>query len=138
MKIKIIRKSRLNSLIEDITKRIDPTRGERLDAEFGKNTLAYHRIREDGTLIKTTEPLEECLMQNKIPGIDLGDWLRNPTSQGLPRKDTPDGDLHYWHPINNAIARFGADSGGAGLVCFLDPQYSSSALGVRAARLRKK
>ncbi|MBI2673242.1 hypothetical protein HYX19_03210 [Candidatus Woesearchaeota archaeon] len=73
-------------------------------------------------------------MGDKLPGIDLGDWLERANSQGLPPKDVKSGSLYYLNPKNGAVARFFANSGWAGLY----PRYSDSGLGVRAARIKEK
>ena len=73
-------------------------------------------------------------MQDKIPGISLDHWLNNANSQGLPVPNTNNGDLYYWHPRDNSVARFRSYSGGALLDCYRDPGDSGSALGVRGAR----
>ena len=73
-------------------------------------------------------------MQDKTPGISLDHWLSNANSQGLPIPNTNNGDLYYWHPRDNSVARFGSDSGWAGLNCVGGPGDSCPALGVRGAR----
>ena len=131
-------------------------RVEWLDACFsaqGETTkVTYHTIRGDGILEQVTEPLEDCLMNDKTPGIDLDDWLKKATYQGFPDKKTgsgsPDkktgsGSLYYWYPRDERVAGFGASSVGAGLGCdgdprnSGDPQNSYSTLGVRRARVKK-
>ena len=126
-----------NILDEILTVR-NPWRSEWLDADFkvinDKLNINYNHRTINGKLKpQNSEPLEECLMQNKTPGIDLDSWLRNPTKQGLPRKDVKDGGLYYWCPMsdNNSVARFVANSDRAVLNCDWDPQYSNSGLGVR-------
>ena len=75
-------------------------------------------------------------MQNKLPGIDLEHWINNHTKQGLPLENNPEGSLWYRAPMkdNNSVARFDADSGGAGLICDRDPTNSNASLGVRFVR----
>ena len=132
----ILSKATLDQVLNEILAVRDPYRAEWLDAKFGNNTIRHHKFDSNGKLTEVTEPLEECLMQDKTPGINLDYWLRNPTPQGLPRNDTPDGDLYYWHPQNNAVALFGAFSDRAGLNCYRDPQGSYLALGVRGAKIK--
>lgn len=127
------------SILDEILTTRNPWRSEWLDAKFeDKNNQSYinynHRTINGELQPQVIEPLEQCLMKDKIPGINLEYWLNNATSQGLPPKNNPKGDLHYWCPINEYVARFGADSDGAVLYCFRLPQYSYSALGVRAAK----
>ena len=77
-------------------------------------------------------------MENKIPGISLDSWLKNPTKQGLPRSNVAEGDLSYWHPRDQSVAWFDANSGGADLNCGgRNPSYWVSDLGVRAAKQLK-
>ena len=128
-------------LFDDITERRDPVRSEWLDAKFTKTgtmrekwMMAYHRFKSNGVLEEVTEPLAACLRKDKTPGIDLAYWLKNPTSQGLPSQQTPDGSLYYWHPGNGTVARLDAVAGGVVLYCYGGPQYSDSGLGVRAAK----
>ena len=72
-------------------------------------------------------------MEDKTPGINLNDWLNSPITQGLPKSNIKSGELYYWAPMkdNNSVARFGADSGGAGLFCDGGPSGASASLGVR-------
>ena len=58
--------------------------------------------------------------------VDLASFNK----QGLPTKEG--NDFNYWFPRsnNNSVARFGANSDRAGLVCNGYPQFSDSALGV--------
>ena len=43
-------------------------------------------------------------------------------------------NIYYWSPIDERVARFYADSDGAGLGCGRNPSYVDSFLGVRAVR----
>ncbi len=135
----------LERLYDEITEVRDPWRAEHLDAKFSKggipviNTkwgITYHKINQDGTLTPVTEPLQDVLMSDKKPGISIDDWLKNATDQGLPSPKVSDGQLWYWHPRDGAVAGFDANSGGAGLGCYGNPQYSNSALGVRPCRVK--
>ena len=129
----------------DITEVRNPYRAEWLDADFktagNKLKINYNHRTINGKLKpKNSELLEDCLMENKTPGISLDYWLSNPTSQGLPRADIGDGSLYYWAPMRDdkSVARFDADSGRAGLGCNGDPADSDSGLGVRAAKIKVK
>ena len=59
-------------------------------------------------------------------------------SQGLPTTESPltqykqGENLMFWHPRNTGVARFDADSDGAGLSCDRGPSYRYSVLGVFA------
>ena len=80
------------------------------------------------------EKLEDCLMQDKKPGIDLEFYLNSPTKQGLPKSETPEGEFYFWYPRDNRVARFDANSGFAGLGCYDGSHYCDVSLGVRAAK----
>ena len=139
---KRIRKSRLNEVLDDITKVREPYRGEHLDGLFSRKDeklqITYHKFNSDGRLESVTELLDEdTLIEDRTPGISLEDWINNPTFQGLPRKNVKSGSLYYWCPKENFVARFGANSGGADLSCDEDPSDSSSSLGVRVARVKE-
>ena len=133
-------KQELDHILDDIVTARFPWQAEWLDAQFVKQGkifnkslyISYHRIKNDGTFEKVTEPLEECLMSDKTPGIDLSDWLARATSQGLPPPDTGDGDQYYWHPRDGTVAGFVASAGRASLSCNWLPRSSNSALGVFA------
>ena len=84
------------------------------------------------TDIKGLGKLENYLPNDKTPGIDLDDWLSNPTKQGLPKSKTKEGKLYYWSPEDGRAAGFYVNSGSANLNCGWDPDGRSSALGVRA------
>lgn len=118
-------------IYEDITVVRSPWRAEWLDAFF-KEEKGVMYIYTRNTQKK--EKLIPCLMKNKTPGIDLNDWLNNPTKQGLPKSNVKEGKLYYWCPENGTVARFLADSGRASLNCGRNPQSSDSALGVRPAK----
>ena len=132
----LMQKQELNSILDDILKVRSPWRTEWLDASFSKQGeqlyITYHKFNQ-GKLEQVTEPepLQACLMKDKTPGISLDNWLQSSPEQGLPSSDTKEGSLYYWHPRENHVARFGADSDGAGLDCVRGPRGSSSALGVR-------
>ncbi|MBI2003975.1 hypothetical protein HYS72_00745 [Candidatus Pacearchaeota archaeon] len=110
-------------------------KGEWLDANFKK--------RDDGLYILTEnenkeERLEECLMQDKTPGISLDDFVKgkNITSQGLPNKNVSSGILHYRYPGNNnrSVAWFCVGYSEASFNCKWNPSITYSYLGVRAVR----
>ena len=128
------------NIFNDITEVRNHYHAELLDAQYSKQgkdlMISYAKVQPDGSLLRTKEPLEACLMTNKTPGISLEDWLNNPTSQGLPRENVPKGSLYYWHPIEGRVSGFGAGSGGVVLGCDVVPRVSDAVLGTRAARVK--
>ena len=134
-----ISSSQLDSLYKEITEVRNPWRAEWLDAKFeivnkSKKILYGHRVTNGNLTAQKSEDLLSYINRDKEPGIDLDEWLSKANHQGLPIPQTKKGDLYYWHPRNGSVARFYADSNGAGLYCDGDPSDSDSALGVRAAR----
>jgi len=67
-----------------------------------------------------------------INGISLEHWLNNPTKQGLPQENSGQGDLVYWHPKEDKVAKFIANVGLSGLWCNAHPDSSHSMQGVFA------
>jgi|SRR3989344_3089288 len=134
----------LKNVFEDIVKIKNPWRAEFLDADFkvkeGKLHINYNHVLDStGNLIpKNSEVLDkETLMQDKLPGINLEDYLtRKHTIQGLPNKNISSGDLYYWYPRsdNSSVARFDAYGNGADLNCYRNPSDAGSDFGVRAVR----
>jgi hypothetical protein len=87
------------------------------------------------------EKLENTLLGEKEHEISLKAWLKNPTPQGLPRRDIkgPDSDedkLIYWPPKDGRVAGFEVSSGNILLDCRLKPFKidSGPVFGVRAAK----
>ena len=134
----------LNSILDEILAVREPWRLEWLDADFKviNNTLHInynHKLTNNQLQPQYSEPLEDCLTQNKLPGIGLNYWLRNATSQGLPPVKTPNGDLWYWAPAsNNSVAGFVSDAGAAWLYCCREPSGSDSSIGVRQAKILQR
>jgi len=98
-------------ILGEILKVREPTRGEWLDANFkvinDRLCINYNHRTINGELKPfNSEPLEDCLMENKLPGIDLDYWFNNPTKQGLPKKNTSKGKIWYWNPRNKTFAWF--------------------------------
>jgi len=146
-----VQPSRLMELYNDITEVRDPWRSEWLDAKFniqvvGKKWaglvnkdvmhITYHIVNSQGVLTEVNEPLEHYLANDKIPGINLDDWIMSVNKHGLPTEDNPDGELYYWKPVDCRVARFDASSGGTGLLCSGGPSFVYSLLGVRPARAK--
>ncbi|MCR4327889.1 MAG: hypothetical protein NUV46_04905 [Nanoarchaeota archaeon] len=122
-----------------------PWRAEWLDARFkfesGFLLIHYnHTFDINGNSIsKNSELLDvDTLMKDKTPGISLENYLgTNHTRQGLPTKEVKSGDLYYYFPRsdNNPVARFFANSDGAGLGCSGSPSDNLPRLGVRAVKI---
>ena len=87
-------------------------------------------IKPDKTFETKKEPLIQCLDEDKV----YADLIFN--TQGLSIKKSTEQNykqgenLRYRKPIKGRVARFGADSNGAGVICYRDPEVSGSALGV--------
>ena len=133
--------SKANQALNDITELRNPWRAEWLNHKYSQKDsgifVTYTKF-VNGKLELVTEHLDEdTLMEDKTPGISLDDWVNNPTSQGLPRKDVKKGSLYFWKPRENSVAGFGAGAGWVGLYCFWDHAGSYSALGVRLIREKK-
>ena len=136
-----LERKELKSLFKEITEVRDPWRSEWLNDRYIEKSNGLYVVRNkfdsSGKLVEATEELDkDTLMQNKIPGIDLDDWLNSSTEQGLPRKNTQDGSLYYWSPTANYVAWFDAGSGWAGLCCYWGPLSSDAGIGVRVARVK--
>ena len=131
----------LKSILEDIIVVKDPYRAEYLDADFKViNKVLYinyeHTLKNGIFTPKYSEPLADCLTKDKLPGIDLNDWLANANYQGLPVKKVKSGELYYWSPVEGRVAGFDANSGRAFLYCDRDPSVTYSSLGVRPSRAK--
>ena len=79
------------------------------------------------------QPLEQCLLQNTYVSLNLNDF----NSQKMPKPTiqthsqyTEGENIHFYHPVENRVARFSAGSGGAVLFCYGGPGGSNPALGV--------
>ena len=84
-------------------------RAEHLDAYFidiiDSRYVRYHRFNDSAKLEEVIEPLDQdTLMKTKIIGISLNGWLKNPTFQGLPTKNTKKGNLEYIGPGDDSVA----------------------------------
>jgi len=134
----------LDNILDEITAVRNPWRSEWLDADFKlKDNKLYinykHKLVGNDLKPQKNELLEDCLMEDKTPGIDLKDLLINSTSQGLPKRNVKDGDLYYYAPDedNNSVAGFGANSDWAYLDCDWYPSDSDAGLGVRRAKIMR-
>jgi len=125
----------------EIAEARDPSRAEHLDANFytmpDELWVGYnHIVDSNGKLVTQDHKKLEGHLMHRTPGISLEYWLNNPTKQGLPPANARQGDLWYWHPEEDSVAKFIANSGRAGLGCGGDPSYSRTDQGVRAVRTR--
>ncbi len=140
--------SSLTQIFNDITEVRSPYRAEYLDDSFtsvkkgrGKSAqeetyIKYHKFNSQGSLVEVAEELDpDTLMKDKTSGIDLRSWLNNRTSQGWPANNVQNGALYYWHPVAGSVAWVVADSGGADLDGYGDPQCSVGGLGVRLTKI---
>jgi len=128
--IEFLKYTKINyqDIYKEITEVRKPWRAEWLDAYFEKRKDGFYILTHNKT--KKEKLDEDTSMKDKTPGISLDDWLNNPTSQGLPRKNINSGDLYYWSPVSKKIARFIANSYGAFLDCCWDSSDEDSNLGV--------
>ena len=137
--VKDASQSEVTTILDDILTVRSPYRAEWLDADFKvyKNGLnVNYYVFENGSIAQKTEQLEDCLMKDKTPGIDLDSWLNNTTKQGLPKANVADGTIWYWFPRsdNNSVAGFIGNAVRAVLICDWYPTDTNPSLGVRAIR----
>jgi hypothetical protein len=126
----------ITQILNNITEVRDPWRAEHLNAAFPAENKITYPIFSSGTLTYTTEDIApDTLREDKLPGISLDAYLRNPTPQGLPRNNVSDSKLYYYHPKTGRVAGFNAGSNGAVLVCGGGPQFSVAELAVRPAKI---
>ena len=129
----------LERILDEILTVKSPWRSEWLDADFKvKGNDLYvnysHTLDAKGNLLpKYSEKLTDYLTEDKTPGIDLNEWLKDANVHGLPKPNIKNGNLYYWAPDrdNNSVAGFLADSVRAALNCDRYPTYTYSDLGVR-------
>lgn len=129
----------LKDVYKDITRAVSPWRAEWIDGEViykdGEFYFAQdHFLDENRELTpKYIQPLKKCLMEDRIPGISLENWLKNPTKQGFPKQNIQTGDVYYMCPCrdNNSVARIFTSEDGMNLGFDGDKYFRSRALGVR-------
>ncbi|MFZ5955778.1 MAG: hypothetical protein ACOYT4_05110 [Nanoarchaeota archaeon] len=124
-------------ILEDIFK-VGNWRAEWLDAHFekkGKDLYVnyYHEFKNGKLIPKCSEKLESCLME------DCYADLNSINNQGLLTQKSSQNYIlgqnsYFYHPRNNKVARFDADSDWADLGCYGDRSVSDAVLGVRAVR----
>ena len=133
---KIINSERLKVIDDEMTGVRDSYRGRWFSDRYQQREdgmyVSFYKINQDGKPELITEKLDEdTLMKDRIPGIDINSWIKNPTAQGLPRKNTKKGNLYWRYPRNGFVAGFVANSVGVDLSCLRNPQDSYAALGVQ-------
>lgn len=141
--------AKVRAILDDILKDGYPPKAEHFDNEFNKREgnssatyVTYHKIRSDRSIEEIMEPLQDCLMENRLISLDY--WLRNATSQGFPPINCAEGNFFYASPRDKGVvlynftnvARFWVDSSGTSLLCDRYPSSSYLSLGVRAVRLK--
>ena len=129
--------AKYNELFNEIAQVREPWRLEWLNARFEEKNGLY-MICEDALVngqLKTIEQkLDDVLMNDKTPGIDMNEWLNSSAKHGLPEKKIKTGSLWYYYPRSGRVAGFSANSDWVFLGCDRDPDYSNSALGVFGVR----
>lgn len=87
-------------------------------------------INPDNTPIFSRAPLEDCLEDDCYIDLDSLNSQGFPTKKSTFKDYIPGRVIMFYRPQKNKNAGFSADSGGAGLGCGRNPQYSNPALGV--------
>ncbi len=119
-----------NHLLNELAEKRSPWRAERIDAFFTQENgqWFYHTLREPtatGLVAKMREPLQPSLREDCF--IDPTAYNR----QGSPTQKSDSSEIKFWHPRNNSVAWFVANSDGVILDCSRHPGLSYSGLGVR-------
>ncbi len=124
---------------------------EWVDVRFGENSrgkLTYNsmhvvernygsmRAIYKGVLCRLSLPLEKCLTNMAVKGVNLNYWLAHATTHGLPPENTPKGRFPYLSPSWCTLGVFPADLSVPFLVA--NNIYSSYNIGVRAAKARNQ
>ena len=96
---------------------------------------AYFEQRDDGMYVLTgnktnVEKLDDCLMEDRKPGISLDHWLSNSTKQGMPKSNSPEGKMFFYHPRDKRVAGLCVGSVRLDLGCDRDPSSAVDSLGV--------
>ena len=128
--------SGVDEILDEIFTIRNQFRGEWLDARFEINNgtmyvFSHRYFNNNGEIIKIKENLEKYIVHNLISGINLKLWLKDPTSQGLPKANCLNGKFHYWSPKDNCVAGIQANPYGTGLFCDKSVTHSEPTLGVR-------
>ncbi|MBI2148155.1 hypothetical protein HYU23_00595 [Candidatus Woesearchaeota archaeon] len=132
-------KKEVERILNEIIEVRSPWRSEWLDAKFINKEeqihIVYNKLNAEGETTEVIEPLKDCLIEDKTPGIGFNSWLNNKAKHGLPLNNIKDGSLWYWYPRANSVVWFRAGSGRVVLLCFGNPGDSGSRLGVRRAKI---
>lgn len=132
---KKINSERLKVIDDEITKVRSPYRGRWISDAYEQKDdgmyVSFYTIKDGKPELVTEKLDEDTLMKDRLPGIDTHFWVKNPTDQGLPRKNVKEGSLYLWHPVNGTVAGFNAGSDRAGFICYGNPQDSGASLGVQ-------
>jgi len=140
---KIVDKGEIDGLLDEKVGVRNPGRAEWLEDSFksagnGIVLMKNYVLQGDVLVPSYNAPLRGCLMNNKTPGINFRNWVKNSTSQGWPRANIKEGETYYWSPTAGNVARLVAYSGRAYLVGNGDPHVANSWLGVRHLRVAPK
>ena len=119
-------------IYNEITEVRSPWRSNWLNAKFEQKTdglyMISKNILDNGNYKTINQKLDNYLEQGKR--ISLDSWLDSNESHGLPSTNILNGELYYWKPIFDSVARFSAGSDWANLDCGGGAQDSNASLGV--------
>ncbi len=140
---KIVNKREIDGLLDEKVGVRNPGRAEWLEDSFksagnGIVLMKNYVLQGDVLVPSYNAPLRGCLMNNKTPGINFRNWVKNSTSQGWPRANIKEGETYYWPPTAGNVAWLGANSDGAYLDGGWDPLSAYSGVGVRHLRVAPK
>ena len=129
----------LFAIYNDLLENKNPWRSEWLDAKFTKDgedwKITYNHILDaSGNLIGKTEGLEECIMNENCATDLIFNHQGLATTKSTNQNYEQGKNVYFWHPRENRVAGFDADSGRAGLDCSGGPSAANGRLGVRVAR----
>ncbi len=108
-----------------------------LDAKFMQDKASWYvesnhsPIKNNKGLNSTKLPLEACLREDAYVNLSFN-------SQGLATSKSPNqnyvqgSNIYFYHPRENCVAGFRADSDWVNLYCGGDPQFTNAGLGVFA------
>ena len=132
--LKVIRRNKElpGILAESLT---DTMEAEWLDAEFQDTIISgiyvsYYAFDNPKKIVRKKEKLEEYLQENQMQKINLDAWLNDHTKQGLPKPNCQKGDLIFWQPEDDHIARFMINEDKLVLSCAFPP-FEDANIGVR-------
>ncbi len=130
----------IDGILDEVCGVREPWRGEYLNARFSMkngNMMISHVVFDSkGMPQEVLEELDpDTLMEDRLPGISLNDWLKRATPQGFPRKRVGRGEVVYTHPEDGRVVGVGADAGRFGVDCDWGSRDSLPAFGVRPVLL---